>query len=152
MPIRSYSMPIRSYFLVIGTTLAAGLWGIGWYLEPPKPPVVAQSAHASTLSPTPVRSPGSSSPVATATTTGQAPSNPAAQPPAAASKPIEPTIAAETSKPIHVAAKPKKRKHIAQRRQPRNSPGRAYADGSPFGYSAYQPQYAYQPFAGFRGW
>src|SRR5512133_3480188 len=154
MTIRSYSMPIGSYFLVIGAALTGALLAVNWYLEPNPPKraqPAAQAAQASPLSPT------ASAPVSPAATTAQAPSRPRVeeQTPPAATKPAEPTRAADAAetKPSHLTSKHKKRKQVAQQRRSRDfdatgeaNRGRYAAYGYPFqsGYS--------QPFYGFGGW
>jgi hypothetical protein len=170
MAIHSYSMPIRSYFLVIGPALAACLWFIGSALEPAPPPQVRTAGPAQAAKP--------AAPVPTASSARVTAGRAAPQPQGQDRIPAEPTSPADktramsgeprsaegtrsptppeaTSRSAEVA-KHRKRKQAAQRRQHRDNYGPAYTERSP--YAAYAAHYPYspyyppsQPFSGFGG-
>jgi hypothetical protein len=178
MAIHSYSMPIRSYFLVIGPALAACLWFVGSALEPAPPPQArtgpAQAAQpaapaassalvtAARAEPQPLpqgqdRTPAE--PTKPVDATGLTPAEPksaegtrSSSPPEATSR--EATSREATSRPGEVA-KHKKRKQTAQRRQHRDSYRAAKVERGP--YPAYASPYPYydappQPFSSYRSW
>lgn len=157
MAIRSYHMPIGSYFLVMGPALAAGLWFMGTALEPARPPQAQTVVQAAT--PGPVSAPTAASALVTP---GRAASQPMTQV-QDTTEPAEPSVAEATrsSNPPEATsrsaevAKHKKRKQTARRRQHRDSTGPTYAQRSPYRAYASRDPYAYappQPFFGFRNW
>ena len=157
MAIRSYHMPIGSYFLVMGPALAAGLWFMGTALEPARPPQAQTVVRAAT--PGPVSAPTAASPLVTP---GRAASQPMTQV-QDTTELAEPSVAEATrsSNPPEATsrsaevAKHKKRKQTARRRQHRDSTGPTYAQRSPYRAYASRDPYAYappQPFFGFRNW
>jgi hypothetical protein len=175
----SYSMPIRSYVLVIGPALLAALWFIGSALEPtPAPqsgvPEPAQAAKATLASPAQaapaVAVPAPAPSLSAARGAAAASSQARDQGPAEATKagndtnarspalePAVPTassLAAEAPSQATHALKHKKRKQMARRQhRDRNSP--VYAEGSE--HAGYAARYSYDypassPFSGFRTW
>lgn len=160
MAIRSYSMPIASYFLVIGPALAACLWFVSSWLEPAPPPQARAAAPAQAKA-------GLVSPVLAASPTTAAAPQPDRTPfapakPADATRPAEPksvqamqwSPSSEATSRAAEVTKHKKRKQTAQQRRHRDDRSPAYAERSP--YAAYASRYPYdpspQPFFGFRGW
>jgi hypothetical protein len=136
-------MPLRAYFLVITPALAAFLWLASWYMqpEPPKTPKTYTTASVQAVKPAAAKP--------AAATTGAAPAEAA---PAVPDIKLVASTAVDDAKPVHQAAKPKKRKHVA-RYKPRGGHGSAYAYGAPAGGSPYGGYYAgYQPFSGYRSW
>jgi hypothetical protein len=167
-----YSMPVRSYFLVIGPSLAACLWFMNSFLEP-APPLQARSTGPAQAAKPSLASPAqAASPVLV--TAARAAPQPLPQlqdrAPADGTKPADetkPTSAevqpAEGTRSSHPpdatsraaeVAKPKKRKQTAQRRPHRDGYGPAFTERSPYpAYASSSPYYApSQPFYGYRSW
>jgi hypothetical protein len=176
----SYSMPIRSYVLVIGPALLAGLWFIGSALDPtparqPGAPEPARAAKATLASPAqaaptpavpaPAPSPRAAHDAAAPSpqVRDQAPAEAAkaasgTQPLAPALEPAAPTassFADEAPSRVTHAAKHKKRKQLARRRQHQDSDSPVYTERGV--YPGYSARYSYDygspsPFSGFRTW
>jgi hypothetical protein len=165
-----YSMPVRSYFLVMGPAVAGCLWVVGSLLEP-APPLQVRSdgpAHAGKPSLASPAQAASGVLVAAARAAPQSqvqdrlPVDPTQ--PAGGTRPtsVEPQPAQVTrsSNPVEAASRPaeatkhKKRKQTAQRHQYRDTYGPASAGRNPYAaYASRDPYFAPpQPFYGSRSW
>src|SRR5262245_39157499 len=146
MPVNSYAMPIRAYFLVIGPALLVFLWLVSSALEPNKPAKAPTAGTAQAAKAMPAQT--AARPAAATTAAPQAASL-QAPPDAKSAEMLRPSV--ETSRPSAVAEAPapsqlvapkhKKRKQTVARRDRRDPYGNAYAYG-PY-RDPYGPRYPY---------